>query len=1180
MIIVAFSNYSICFGHIPPKQLVNLYYKNNYPFASLTDIYMLSGLDEFIKECRNKKIKPIVGITIKILYNNYHGNATFLFKNKEIYLQFIKKYNDNIIYSNNSRAYFPFDYFKNINDLIIIIGNKGSIIDKFEEKKILLQFIKETKKIYKNIYFSYAHIDNEIEKKLSKLLLKVNEEININLLTSYPIINSYEDTDSVYKHVGLIAVSHKLRINDVVLKEKNILYYTKEYAIVNKENFDNCYKESKGYNNLSNIIELVDFNYLSNEIMLYEDFVYKIENDREKIKSITEQQLSKVLYKLDNETKRKYLKRYEDELVIYDKINIYSILYITYDFIKWSNNNGIIIGPGRGSCVGSLIIFLLGITKIDPVKYNLIFERFINLDRYTMADIDIDVSSNERQKLINYLYNKYSNLDRREIHVVSIGVFLKFMEKSSFKDIIRIENNTINFNESNNIIKQADKIISEQNVIEKISTVIKNNIEIIDNIEKLFLHYNKQNFEYVKDFSFVFNNINILAQTFYFNESIKKRLSKSIALIQEENEKHKTEILHNVTLIIKYVKTKIYNINKAINNSKRFSSCIRDTGIHAGGILITNKPYNHYFPVQVGDITNINNVSSSTKLTPNNIINNQSITTQFYNDNIFKFDILGLDTLVIINNTINDVKNDKEEKDRLIKHMNISLFYNKIDTIINHIIDNSHMYGFIFDIMRNAFSKNIFQLDKHSTAQLSEKIKMSKFMDIVDLTSLIRPGSSDLSEIYVENKNNFSKWCLENKHILAFEIIKETCGVLIFQEQIIQIAVDVGFSKKDADNLRYGMGKKKLEYVEKYKEVFLLYCQNKFNASLEDATELFERIKKFASYAFNKSHAVAYSYITLITMFLKACHMIYYAINCINLKIKDKYRIKHTLIELVIIREPPIVFFIYPEINKRHIIFNHINKFYTYIFISLSSIGGLTDNFTKYIKKVDQFDVQTIEKVLFKIQPNKKLLQNMFNMGIFRRYKLSFEYLLNKIEQHKKISKQSLDNVFESYMKVDTLIECKNNISNNIFTKENIKELINNEYLVYESSYIKLNIATLLKMFAKKDKYKIIYFYIIAEKTPFNVLLIRLDNPARRYKLSLHKVNHPNINDVLLKIGRSKEYINITYNIVENNNIFLDEELIKEYFEDKIEINFKKYNIKDNIWYDLLREIDSHVMHF
>ena len=1187
----AFSNYSILFGYLKPEEIVQEYYNMGYSYAVITDIYNISGLDYFILECRKLKIKPVVGITVKLKYKEYSGYASFLFRNKNGYLSFIETYNRYIIESKNNKYLFEHDSFINIRDIIVIIGNKDSILSNIlhQKENLAFEFISKMNSIYTDrIYFSYSEIRNQQELSLKKYLYKHKYT---NIIFSSPFIHQKNNKkDGLYKHITLIAIDYKTKFEEIMTHNKNnIEYYDQNYFLNTKESIENKSLLTK------KTVELCEFNYTFAEIIDKKEFVYSFKDAKSIVQKVAKQKLEKILEKQNCHIIRsKYMQRYEQEINMYDKIDIYNILYIVYDFIKWSKNNKIHIGPGRGSCVGSLLVYLLDITSVDPIQHSLLFERFINEDRYTIADIDIDVANSDRNKLINYIVEKYSNNTNNEIKVISIIVFLRFMEKSSFKDVMRATNTSLNFRETNNLMKESDKIFDNTKTIfqklEQISHIYtkeKNKIKkllesiIQDNISSFITETNNElnnketNIEEKIDisvytvYSYIIESVKIIESTIYFNESIKQTIEKIPKItIQSllENFDKKT-LVQNLTNLQNYIINKLNNLNEVILNSQKFKNAIRGTGIHAGGILITNIPYNKYFPVHISEDSN--------KI----VIATQFDLEMVNNNNIFKFDILGLETIVLIQTVLKIVyETIKHQKDpyQIVQekeHHRIIIDKGEIDInkTLQEVIVNKNKYCMVYRLIRQGFHKNIFQLDRPATASIANKMLFDRFDDIVAITSIIRPGASELVENYINNKRNFKQWINENSNEPDFQIVKNTFGILAFQEQITQIAIDIaGFEPKKADIFRYAIGKKKIEFVQKYKKEFFQGCSNN-NIPAHKIEDLYNRIEKFAGYAFNKSHAVAYSYITLQTMYLKTFYTFIFCLTAINLKIKEKSKTRETCIELVMLQDN--VFFIYPEIHQKHTEFQYekINNS-NYIFVSLLSIGGITESFTKKVKDIKEYNIQTIEKSLQEIKPNNKILNNMFNLKVFRRYKQDIKALEEKIKvQKKKDSKLKLDILFDQFIQDSEYQKNLKTEYNSLFRKQEIQNLIDKEYEFYENSYLKLNIASLIKNFIKKHN----YFYIVSNKTKYSVTVVNMNLPFISYHIRSKSQDEYKICDVIIKTNQEdKKYFNITSMIVENNVIELPIHILEEYFHTEAMIYNNMYNIRDRFWYEFLYKID------
>ncbi len=461
---------------------------------------------------------------------------------------------------------------------------------------------------------------------------------------------------------------------------------------------------------------------------------------------ILEQKVKQILTQMKLDTEE-YKKRLDYELSVIRQMHFSAYFLIVEDYVNFAKQQNIFVGPGRGSAPGSLVSFLLGITSIDPVKNNLLFERFLNPSRITVPDIDIDFQDDRRQEVIDYLIEKYN-----AENIAQIITFQTFQTKNTIKDISRLFG--IDFKTVNSFTKLfSDKKTFEQNLRTK---------EVKGFIEK--------------------NN----------------------------------------------------QFNSIIEHSKKIINLPRQISTHAAGILISKNPISDKVPTML------------------NLTNNQTL-SQFSMDfleinGVIKFDLLGLKNLSTLK-AIFDIVKITRQKDLKLELNN---FENKE----------------IFKLLSEAKTQGIFQLESLGMKQSLEKIKVDRFEDIVAIISLFRPGPMKNIDEFAKRKNTIkNNKYLENE--LLNEILKETYGIIVYQEQILEIASKVaGFSLSKADNLRRAISKKDSNKIVALKDDFI-------NGSIangfisDEANKIYDLIYEFTNYGFNRSHAFAYAVISYNFAFLK-----------------------------------------------------------------------------------------------------------------------------------------------------------------------------------------------------------------------------------------------------------------------------------------------------------------------
>lgn len=467
-------------------------------------------------------------------------------------------------------------------------------------------------------------------------------------------------------------------------------------------------------------------------------------NSKKYIKEIINKNASKLLKEKDVQVYKDRIKR---EMKIIEELGYEDYFLIIWDLIKWAKERDILIGPGRGSAAGSLISYLLNITEVDPIEYGLLFERFLNPERISMPDIDIDIQDNRRNEVVNYLFDKYGS-----DNVSLISTFSKLGAKSALRDVARY-------------------------------------LEIP-----------------VRDV----NSITKLISSEMSLEQSYKEISRFRAIIDSSSEY-----------------TKLYKLSSKIEGLPRQFST------HAAGVIISEKPIVDKAPT-ISGADGFNQVQYSMDYLENH--------------NLLKIDLLGLRNLTILKKIQDEIYINHNKRVDLLK---IPLNDKKTN-----------------ELLSSGDTNGIFQLESYGMRKTLSSVGVSSLDDIVAILSLYRPGPMDNIPLYADIKNGKKKMELVSKEI--DRITEATYGIIIYQEQIMQIAQDFsGMSYGKADILRRAIGKKKMSLIDSMKSQFIDGAVNK-GATRELSERVFNLIEKFANYGFNKSHAVAYSVLSYRMAYLKA----------------------------------------------------------------------------------------------------------------------------------------------------------------------------------------------------------------------------------------------------------------------------------------------------------------------
>ena len=440
---------------------------------------------------------------------------------------------------------------------------------------------------------------------------------------------------------------------------------------------------------------------------------------------------------------------------------------IVQDFINWAKNNGISVGPGRGSAAGSVVSYCLRITNLDPVKYDLLFERFLNPERISMPDIDVDFDDEGRYRVIQYVQDLYG-----ADHISHVITFGTMAAKLAVKDVARVSD--LALSESNRLTK----LIPDRAFVVKENGVETEKKPTLENC-----------FKYVPE--------------------LKKEYEEGEPLVRE---------------VLEY--------------AKRLEGCVRQVGIHACAMIIGRGNLTDYIPITMGE----------DKATGQKVWVSQYEGSQIEDVGMLKMDFLGLKTLSIISRALDLIRKRGGPE---------------IDIEAIPIDDPA-----TFDLYSRGDTKSVFQFESGGMREWLMKLHPERFEDLIAMNALYRPGPMDYIPDFVAGKNDPSKVHYDLPEMA--DLLKETYGVTVYQEQVMRLSQTLaGFSKGKADKLRKAMGKKKKDILDGLKVDFMQGAQAKGHpsATLE---KIWSDWEAFAKYAFNKSHATCYAWVSYQTAWLKA----------------------------------------------------------------------------------------------------------------------------------------------------------------------------------------------------------------------------------------------------------------------------------------------------------------------
>jgi len=735
----------------------------------------------FVKNGGKFKVKPIIGCEVYIVDDHKtraqsgikqpkNNHLILLAKDREGYRNLIKlvsiAYRDGMYYKPRIDFELLTKYHKGLICLSACLAGKlPSLLlqDKYEEA---LQEAKRHKELFGDDYYIEIQNHNIPQQiKILPYLAKIANQLEIKLVATNDV-HYIEKTDSEMQKV-LQCISYRTSIN-----ERNELsedyFPTDEFYIKSAEQMLQVFKEyPQAIQNTVEIANKCNCDFFEKEQLLPNFVPPDKSTPAEYLRKLAYEGLkAKLKIKKNQKLPKERVDRLDYELDTIIQLGFVEYFLIVWDFINYSEKNGIAVGPGRGSGAGSLVAYSLGITKLDPLKYNLYFERFLNSERVSNPDFDIDFCVVKRDKVIEYVVDKYG-----DYNVAQIVTFGTLAAKVAIKDCGRVY--SIPYAEVDKITKAMPKIVK-----------------------------------------------NSLAELIGAKKAQKKGENPICQELKEMYDNDPTT-------------------KKIVDMAIRIEGLPRQTGMHAAGVVICKDDVSDHVPIMR--------------------TNEDKITTQFdmiecEQLGLLKMDFLGLNTLTDISRTLDLIK---ERTGKTIDFYNMEY-------------DDASVYKMIGE----ADTHGVFQLESGGMKAFLRDLKPTCIEDIIAGISLYRPGPMDKIPEYVKGKREGK---IKFAHPLLKNILDVTYGVIVYQEQVMQIVRELGgYTLGRADIVRRLMSKKKESDMIKEKDIFLNGTPDgkiagaiKNGVPKEVAEKLFDEMISFASYAFNKSHAAAYAYLTYQTAYLK-----------------------------------------------------------------------------------------------------------------------------------------------------------------------------------------------------------------------------------------------------------------------------------------------------------------------
>lgn len=764
------SEYSIVDGIVRIDDYIDAANKDSMPAVALTDLSNLFGAVKFYKAARGRGVKPILGCELW-LENTKNRDQAFrillLVQNNAGYLKLCQLISRAYLENQyRGRAEIKQVWLEAFDDhstegLILITGNAQSDIGnalQANNHATADALVKSWSRMFPERFYlelQRTAQDNTQQEALINHVLNLASQHDIPVVATHPI--QFIAPDDYKAHEARTCIAEGYMLAD---KRRPKNFTEQQYF---KTQAEMCALFADIPESLQNTVEIAKRCNLT--ITLGKNYLPNFPTpNQESLDTYLTQQSNiglearlSMLYpdeKVRDAKRPEYAARLAFECQIINQMGFAGYFLIVADFINWAKNNGVPVGPGRGSGAGSLVAYSLNITDLDPLEYNLLFERFLNPDRVSMPDFDIDFCMDGRDRVIDYVKQKYG-LDA----VSQIATFGTMAAKAVIRDVGRVLDLPFNF---------------------------------VDGIAKLI--------------------------PLELGITLESALEKEPQLQERRDSEEEVAELLELAL--------------------RLEGLVRNVGMHAGGVLISPGKISDFSPIYCQ-------------------ADGGSLVSQYDKDDVeavglVKFDFLGLRTLTILELALENANKQRAALGEAPLRFDSIPLEDKAT----------------FNLLKKANTTAVFQLESRGMKDMLKQAMPDCFEDIIALVALYRPGPMDLIPDYCRRKHG--KQRVEYPHPATESILKETYGIAVYQEQVMQIAqVVAGYSLGGADLLRRAMGKKKKEEMDAQRAIFTEGA-SKNGLNERQANELFDLLEKFAGYGFNKSHAAAYALVAYHTAYLKA----------------------------------------------------------------------------------------------------------------------------------------------------------------------------------------------------------------------------------------------------------------------------------------------------------------------
>ncbi|MCL2028371.1 MAG: DNA polymerase III subunit alpha [Bacteroidales bacterium] len=725
---------------------------------AITDHGSMFGVFDFHSQAKKMGIKPIIGcefyVTNGSRFEKKHADESgsnhlvLLAKNLEGYQNLCRLcslgYKEGFYYRPRIDKEILRQYSKGLICLSACLGGEIPKLLNADKPERAENVVQEFLEIFgDDFYLEMQDHGLEDQKRVNLLLIELSKKHNIKIVASNDI--HFVNKNDFTAHQILVCLNTGKKFG-----EQSQMTYTGEEYLKSEDEMLALFSDyPKAIVNTQDVVEKIEiFDIKRNVILPHFPLPEGFTSEMDYLRKIT---MDGAKERWGDPIPEDILERLNFELDTVEKMGYPGYFLIVWDFIKKAKEMGVLVGPGRGSAAGSAITYAIKITNVDPIKYNLLFERFLNPDRVSMPDMDIDFDDEGREKVIQYVVEKYGK--ERVAQIVTLGTMAA---KNSIKDVARVFD--LPLNESNRLT------------------------------------------------SFVPDRPGVTLETAF---------KESADLTKEKDSPNEI-------------------IRKTLKHAVELEGSIRNTGVHACGMIISSEDLKDIVPVSVAKGSDMPVVQFEGKIVED--------------AGLLKMDFLGLSTLNIIKNTLKNIK---------LRHQ-IDI---DIDTISLH--DKK-----TYELFANAETASIFQFESDGMRKWLTLLKPTRFEDLIAMNALYRPGPMDYIPSFVRRKHGQEAISYDLNDME--DLLAETYGITVYQEQVMLLSQKLAnFTKGDADTLRKAMGKKQMSVLQKMYSKFMAGCAQ--NGHAEKVCEkVWKDWEAFAMYAFNKSHATCYAYIAYQTAYLKA----------------------------------------------------------------------------------------------------------------------------------------------------------------------------------------------------------------------------------------------------------------------------------------------------------------------